>query len=382
MARDYYEILEVDRGADDKVLKGAFRKAAMKYHPDRNPGDDAAEAAFKEVNQAYEILKDPQKRAAYDRFGHDAFTQGGMGQGGGAGGAGFGQDFSSSMSDIFDDLFGDFMGGGGGGGRGRTRTAQTRGADLRYNLEIDLEEAYEGSTVDIDVPSLVACETCTGSGAKPGTGFSACNTCNGHGKIRAAQGFFTIERTCPACQGRGETMDQPCTDCSGQGRTQQNRNLSVDVPSGIEDGTRIRLTGEGETGQRGGPAGDLYIFVSIQPHELFAREGADLHARVPISMAQAALGGDFEVPSIGGGKARVKIEAGTQGGQKVRLKGKGMSVLRSSHFGDLYVQLDVETPSNLSKRQRELLEEFAALSDEKNSPKSAGFFKRLKSVFD
>lgn len=380
MARDFYTILEVDRGADEKVLKSAFRKAAMKYHPDRNPGDETAEAAFKELNQAYEVLKDPQKRAAYDRFGHDAFTQGGMGQGGGAGGAGFGPDFSSSMSDIFDDLFGDFM--GGGGARRGGRTTQARGSDLRYNLEISLEDAFEGSTVKIDVPSLVACETCTGSGAKPGTGFSACTTCHGHGKIRAAQGFFTIERTCPACQGRGETLDQPCTDCSGQGRSQQTRNLSIDVPAGIEDGTRIRLSGEGETGQRGGPAGDLYIFVSILPHELFAREGADLHARVPISMAQAALGGEFEVPSIGGGKARVKIDPGTQGGQKVRLKAKGMSVLRSNQLGDLYVQLDVETPSNLSKRQRELLEEFAELSDDKNSPKSAGFFDRLKNLFD
>lgn len=371
---DYYEILAVSKTADGATLKSAYRKLAMKYHPDRNPGNDEAEHKFKEVGEAYEVLKDPQKRAAYDRFGHAAFTQGG-----GRGPAGFGNDFSSSMSDVFDDLFGDFM---GGGGQQRGRSAQFRGADLRYNLEISLEDAFEGQTVEVDVPSMVSCDTCEGSGAKPGTGMSSCQTCHGHGKVRTAQGFFSIERTCPACQGRGETMDQPCTDCSGQGRRQESKNLSVDIPEGIEDGTRIRLSSEGEAGLRGGPSGDLYIFISIAPHDLFQRDGADLYARVPIAMTTAALGGDFEVPTLDGGRARVKVPTGTQAGQRVRLKGKGMPVLRSSQIGDLYVQMDVETPQNLTRQQRELLEELAEITTKDNSPSSAGFFAKLKGLFD
>ena len=371
---DYYELLAVSRDADGATLKSAYRKLAMKYHPDRNPGDDEAERKFKEVGEAYDTLKDPQKRAAYDRFGHAAFSQGG----GRGGPHGFGTDFSSSMSDVFDDLFGDFM----GGGQRRGRSAQLRGADLRYNLEITLEDAFEGQTVEIDVPTMVACDTCEGSGAKPGTGMSTCQTCNGHGKVRTAQGFFSIERTCPACQGRGETMDQPCTDCSGQGRKQESKNLSVDIPEGIEDGTRIRLSGEGEAGLRGGPSGDLYIFVSIAPHDLFQRDGADLYARVPIAMTTAALGGDFEVPTLGGNRAKVKVPVGTQAGQRVRLKGKGMPVLRSGQVGDLYVQMDVETPQNLTRRQRELLEELAEITTKDNSPSSAGFFAKLKGLFE
>lgn len=377
--RDFYEVLGVERGADAAGLKSAYRKLAMKYHPDRNPGDSEAEHQFKEVSEAYDALKDPQKRAAYDRFGHAAFQNGGGG-GGPRGPAGFGPDFSSSMSDMFEDIFGEFMGAAGGARRGRS--ANFRGSDLRYNLEVTLEEAFSGQTVEIDVPSMVQCDTCDGSGAKPGTGMSECATCHGHGKIRQAQGFFSIERTCPACHGRGETMDQPCSDCGGQGRRQQSRKLSVDIPSGIEDGTRIRLANEGEAGLRGGSSGDLYIFVSVRPHELFQRDGADLYARVPIAMTTAALGGDFEVPVLGGGRAKVKVPQGTQAGQRIRLKAKGMPVLRSSQVGDLFVQMDVEVPQNLNKRQRELLEEFADLSTKENNPSSSGFFKKLKGLFE
>ena len=375
--RDYYDVLGVPKGSDEAALKSAYRKLAMQFHPDRNPGNAEAEQKFKEISEAYDVLKDGQKRAAYDRFGHAAF-EGGQG---GRGPGGFGPEFSSSMSDIFEDIFGDFMGGRGqgrGGGGGQSRL---RGSDLRYNLEITLEEAYAGRTVEIDVPTLVGCDTCEGTGAKPGTGMSTCRHCNGHGKVRAAQGFFTIERTCPICNGRGQIMEQPCTDCGGQGRRQQNRTLSVDVPKGIEDGTRIRLADEGEAGLRGGPPGDLYIFVSVKPHDLFQRDGADLYARVPIAMTTAALGGEFEVPTLDTARARVKVPSGTQPGQRVRLKGKGMPVLRSKDMGDLYVQLDVETPQNLSRRQRELLEEFEKASTGETSPTSGGFFDKLKGLF-
>jgi len=374
--RDFYDVLGVPKGSDEAALKGAYRKLAMQFHPDRNPGNAEAEHKFKEINEAYDTLKDPQKRAAYDRFGHAAFEGGG----GGRGGAGFGPEFTSSMSDIFEDIFGDFM--GGGGGRGRGGQSRLRGSDLRYNLEITLEEAFLGRTVEIDVPTLVTCDTCEGSGAKPGTGMSTCRHCNGHGKVRAAQGFFTIERTCPVCQGRGQILEQPCTDCGGQGRRQQHRKLSVDIPRGIEDGTRIRLANEGEAGLRGGPPGDLYIFISVKPHDLFHRDGADLYARVPIAMTTAALGGEFEVPTLDGARAKVKVAAGTQPGQRVRLKAKGMPVLRSKDTGDLYVQLDVETPQNLSKRQRELLEEFHKLTTKETSPTSDGFFDKLKKMFE
>jgi molecular chaperone DnaJ len=377
--RDFYDVLGVQKGADEGALKSAYRKLAMQFHPDRNPGDKDAEHKFKEVNEAYDTLKDPQKRAAYDRFGHAAF-EAGMGRAPG-GATGFGPDFGASMSDIFEDLFGDMMGGGRRGAAGGP-SARLRGSDLRYNLEITLEEAFLGRTVEIDVPTLVTCHTCEGSGAKPGTGISVCRQCGGHGKVRASQGFFTIERTCPVCNGRGQIIEQPCTDCGGQGRRQENRKLSVDIPKGIEDGTRIRLANEGEAGLRGGPPGDLYIFVSLKPHDLFQRDGADLYARVPIAMTTAALGGEFEVPTLDTGRAKVKIAPGTQAGQRVRLKGKGMPVLRSRDTGDLYVQLDIETPQNLSRRQRELLEEFQSLSTGDNSPSSHGFFAKLKSLFD
>ena len=374
--RDFYEVLGVAKGADEASLKSAYRKLAMQHHPDRNPGNAESEAKFKEISEAYDTLKDGQKRAAYDRFGHAAFENGSRGPGAGAG---FGPEFTSSRSEIFDDISGDFMGGRrGGGGQG---AAKLRGSDLRYNLEISLEESFAGQTVEIDVPTLVSCATCDGNGAKPGTGTHTCRQCNGHGKVRAAQGFFTIERTCPVCQGRGQMMDQPCTDCGGQGRRQENRKLSVDIPKGIEDGTRIRLANEGEAGLRGGPPGDLYIFISIRPHDLFQRDGADLYARVPIAMATAALGGEFEVPTLDATRAKVKVAAGTQPGQRVRLKGKGMPVLRSKDTGDLYVQLDIETPQNLSRKQRELLEEFQRLTTDETNPTSDGFFAKLKTMF-
>lgn len=369
--RDFYEVLGVSREADEKELKSAYRKMAMKYHPDRNPGDADAEAAFKEVNEAYDTLKDGQKRAAYDRFGHAAFEQGGFG----AGGAGQGPDFHSTMSDIFEEFF------GMGGGR-RSSSGRERGADLRYNLEISLEEAYSGKTVEIEVPTSVACESCSGSGSKPGSSPTTCRTCGGAGRVRAAQGFFTLERTCPACQGRGQVISDPCPDCDGAGRRTQERSLSVNIPAGIEDGTRIRLAGEGEAGLRGGPTGDLYIFLSVKPHELFQRDGADLYCRVPISMTTAALGGQFDVPTVEGSTSRVKVPEGTQAGKQFRLRGKGMPVMRSSQHGDMYIQVTVETPTNLTKHQRELLAEFEQESSGENNPESSGFFSKVKDFID
>jgi molecular chaperone DnaJ len=365
--RDYYEVLGVARGASDADLKTAYRKLAMKFHPDRNPGDGEAEHRFKEVNEAYEVLKDGDKRSAYDRYGHAAFEH--------PGGPGFGADFASSFADIFDDFFGM---GGGRRGRGGGRE---RGADLRYNMEITLEEAFLGKNAQIRIPTSVTCETCSGSGAKVGTKPKMCATCGGQGKIRHAQGFFTLERTCPACQGRGQVIETPCPTCGGLGRTTRERALSVNIPPGVEDGTRIRLAGEGEAGVRGGPAGDLYIFLSLSAHAFFQRDGADLHCRAPISVATAALGGEFEVPTIDGGKTRVKIPEATQSGRRFRLPSKGMPVLRSKQVGDMYVQVVVETPQNLTKRQRELLIEFQKLSSNETNPESTGFFGRVKEFF-
>ncbi len=365
--RDYYEILGVERGASDADLKTAYRKLAMKHHPDRNPGDNDCEHRFKEVNEAYEVLKDADKRAAYDRFGHAAFEHG-------AGGAGFGTDFASTFADIFDDFF------GMGGRRGRA-SGRERGADLRYNMEISLEEAFHGKTAQVRIPTTVTCETCSGSGSKAGSKPKACSTCAGHGRVRQAQGFFTLERTCPACQGRGQVIEDPCPTCGGGGRVTRERTLSVNIPPGVEDGTRIRLAGEGEAGARGGPAGDLYIFLSLTGHPFFQRDGADLHCRAPISMVTAALGGEFEVPTIDGGKTRVKVPEGTQSGRRFRLTSKGMPVLRSKQMGDMYVQVVVETPQKLTKRQRELLAEFEKLSSKDTHPESAGFFGRVKEFF-
>jgi molecular chaperone DnaJ len=363
--RCYYEVLGVGRTVDESELKSAFRKLAMKWHPDRNPGDRNSEARFKEINEAYEVLKDSDKRAAYDRFGHAAFEQGAGGFGG------FGSDFGSAFSDLFEGIFG--MGGGA-----RARSGRERGADLRYNMEIRLEEAYSGKTAQVRIPTSVTCEACSGSGAKPGTRPKACPGCGGQGRIRHAQGFFTLERTCPSCQGRGQVIDSPCPSCSGSGRVTRERTLSVNIPPGVEDGTRIRLAGEGEAGVRGGPAGDLYIFLAIGAHPFFQREGADLHCRVPISMVTAALGGEFEVPTIDGGNTRVKVPEGTQSGRRLRIQGKGMPVLRSRQTGDMYVQIVVETPQKLTKRQRELLSEFERLSSKDTQPESTGFFGKMK----
>ena len=376
--RDYYDVLGVGKSASADEMKKAYRKLAMKYHPDRNPDDKTAEQKFKELNEAYEVLKDDQKRAAYDRFGHAAFEGGGPGGGGGF--HGFGG--AGGFSDIFEEMFGEFMGGGrrGGGAGGRS---STRGADLRYNMEVTLEEAFSGKKSSVHVPTSVTCETCDGSGAKPGTQPKTCGTCGGAGRVRAQQGFFTIERTCPTCNGQGKVISDPCTACGGAGRVRRDKTLEVTIPAGVEDGTRIRLAGEGEAGLRGGPPGDLYIFLSVAPHRLFQREGANIQCRVPIPMTTAALGGAIEVPSIDGSRAKVTIPGGTQTGTQFRLRGKGMSVLRSSARGDMFIQAVVETPVNMTKRQKELLEEFAkAEGDDSSSPESHGFFKKVKEFFE
>ncbi len=367
--RCYYETLEVQRTATEADIKVAFRKQAMKFHPDRNPGDKTAEHAFKEINEAYEVLKDGDKRAAYDRFGHAAFEHGGPGNGH----PGFGGDFASTFADIFDDFFG--MGGK------RNRGGRERGSDLRYNMEITLDDAFHGKAAQVNLPTSVTCEPCSGTGAKAGTKPKACASCGGAGKVRHAQGFFTIERTCPHCHGRGQVIDSPCPSCSGAGRVTRDRTLSVNIPPGVEDGTRIRLAGEGEAGARGGAAGDLYIFLSITAHPFYQRDGADLHCRVPISMVSAAIGGEFEVPNLDGGNSRVKVPAGTQSGRRFRLPGKGMPVLRSKQVGDVYVQVVVETPQNLTKKQKELLAEFERLSSTDTQPEATGFFGKVKDFF-
>ena len=369
--RCYYETLAIERTASDGAIKAAFRKQAMQFHPDRNPGNKQAEHRFKEINEAYEVLKDPDKRAAYDRFGHAAFEHG-MGNGGAAG---FGADFGTTFSDLFEGIFG--MSAGRGRGTGRER-----GADLRYNMEITLQEAYAGKHAQVRIPTSVICEACSGSGAKAGTKPKTCSMCGGHGRVRHAQGFFTLERTCPNCHGRGQSIDTPCTSCAGSGRVTRERTLSVNIPAGVEDGTRIRLAGEGEAGVRGGPPGDLYIFLSMGAHPFFQREGADLHCRVPVSMVTAALGGEFEVPTIDGGKTKVKVPEGTQSGRRFRLAGKGMPVLRARQSGDMYVQVMVETPQKLTKKQRDLLAEFDRLSSHDTQPESSGFLGKVKEFLD
>jgi molecular chaperone DnaJ len=374
--QDYYTTLGVERGASAEDLKKAYRKLAMQHHPDRNPGDKQAEAKFKDVSEAYDVLKDEQKRAAYDRYGHAAFEQNG-----GPGGFSAGFDFSGGggLGDIFDQMFGDVMGRRGGGGRTRT------GSDIRMAAEIDLIEAFAGTKVNLRVPTRVACEACNGSGSEDkGTSSTTCTTCNGAGKVRAQQGFFLIERTCPTCGGQGKVIRNPCRVCRGAGTVQRERSLQVAIPAGVEDGTRIRLAGEGEAGGQGTQNGDLYVHVAIRPHEFFQRDGANILMRMPLRMTQAALGGDVEVPAIDGSKAKVKIPAGTQTGEQFRLRGKGFSVLRSAARGDMYIQVAVETPQHLSHRQRELLEQFEAEAEKhaKGSPESEGFFAKVKEFFE
>jgi len=377
--RDYYEVLGLSKGASAEEIKKAYRTKAKELHPDRNSDNPDSERQFKEAGEAYDALKDPDKKAAYDRFGHAAF-EGGMGGPRPGGGMGGGQgDFASAFSDVFDDLFGDFMGGGGRAGGGRQRAA--RGSDLRYNLRVTLEDAYSGLQKTIKVPTAVPCDECNGSGAEGGGEPTTCPTCSGMGKVRAQQGFFTVERTCPTCGGLGQIIKNPCKSCQGQGRTQKERALSVNIPAGVETGTRIRLAGEGEAGMRGGPPGDLYIFIDVAKHDLFEREEMNLFCRVPVSVTKAALGGDIEVPTIDGGRSRVKIPAGSQSGRQMRLRSKGMPALRGGGNGDMFIELAVETPVNLTSKQKELLREFEALSED-NNPESKTFFSSVKTFWD
>ncbi|ATX67180.1 molecular chaperone DnaJ [Roseinatronobacter bogoriensis] len=379
--RDFYDVLGVSRSASAEELKKAYRKKAKELHPDRNSDNPDAEAQFKEVNEAYDALKDPDRKAAYDRFGHAAFD-GGMGAAGARGarpGGGFGgnADFASAFSDVFEDLFGDFVGGGRGGPRSRA----SRGSDLRYNMRINLEEAYSGTKKTIRVPRLSACDSCNGTGAEGGAEPVTCPTCSGMGKVRAQQGFFTVERGCPTCGGSGQIVKNPCKACAGAGRVEKEASLSVNIPAGVETGTRIRLSGEGEAGLRGGTPGDLYIFVNVAEHQIFKRDDVNLYCRVPVSMARAALGGEVEVPTIDGGRSRVKVPVGSQSGRQMRLRGKGMPALRGGAHGDMLIELAVETPVNLTARQKELLEEFEKLSAE-NNPESSGFFDKVKGFWD
>ena len=372
---DYYELLGVSRDADASALKSAFRKKAMQYHPDRNPDDADAEARFKEINEAYGVLSDPQKRAAYDRMGHAAFGQGG-------GGTGF-HDFGDIFSQIFGGAgggFADMFGGGRAGGRGRT----VRGSDLRYELDITLEEAFAGKTIEVDVPVAETCDRCDGMGAEPGATVETCSTCNGAGRVRTQQGFFTMERPCPTCGGQGEYVSEPCRKCDGVGQVREDTRLEVTIPAGVEDGTRIRLSGQGDAAPTRGGAGqrgDLYVFIGVRPHDLFERDGPNLYCEAPVPMTTAALGGEIEIPTIDGGRSKIKIPEGAQGGSRLRLRGKGMSQLRSTQRGDMYVELAVETPSNLTTRQRELLEEFAEVSGE-HSPAHTNFLDKAKRFWD
>lgn len=383
MSKDYYKTLGVDKGADKAELKKAYRKLALKYHPDQNKDNPEAEAKFKELNEAYDVLKDDQKRAAYDQYGSAAFDgSGGAGGPFGAGGfGGAGAQGFGGFSDIFEDMFGDFMGGQGQGNRG----GAARGSDIQYSMDITLEDAFNGKEASIRIPVNDECDTCDGSGAKKGTQPEKCSSCGGIGRVRAQQGFFTVERACPTCQGQGMMIKDPCGTCSGSGRTQKNKNLKVKIPAGVDHGRRIRLSGEGEAGMRGGPRGDLYILLHVKPHKFFQREGANLYCRVPITITKAALGGEVEVPTIEGGRAQVKIPAGSQTGQQFRLRGKGMSTLRSDARGDMYIEIFVETPVNLDKKQKELMNELNdSISSEKggkHSPESSGFFKKMKDIW-
>ncbi|MFM2098605.1 MAG: hypothetical protein RLZZ366_144 [Pseudomonadota bacterium] len=365
MSDDYYELLEIERTSDDGAIKSSYRKLAMRWHPDKNPGDAAAEAKFKAISEAYDVLKDPQKRAAYDQYGKAAFQNGGGGRA---------QDFGG-FSDIFEDIFGQFTGGG------RQRGPQ-RGADLRYDMEISLEEAFHGKQTEITVDVSAPCEPCAGSGAKPGTGAKQCGTCGGHGKVRAQQGFFVVERPCAACQGRGQVMSDPCATCRGEGRSDKRKTLAVTVPPGVDDGTRIRLSGEGEAGARGAPTGDLYIFLHVTRHKLFQRDGTTLFARAPISFSTAALGGTITVPGLDRVGHEIRIPAGIQSGKQIRQRGAGMPVLNGRGTGDMVVQIEVETPSKLTAKQKDLLEQFRATETGAESPQSEGFFAKLKDMWD
>ncbi|NJM51700.1 MAG: molecular chaperone DnaJ [Sphingomonadales bacterium] len=368
---DYYELLEVERSADDKTLKSAYRRIAMQCHPDRNPGDAHAEAKFKAVNQAYDCLKDPQKRAAYDRFGKEAYENGGAGGfGGGAGAQGFGD---------FADIFESFFGGGTGGGRGR---GPARGADLRYDMEIGLDEAFHGKSAEIAIDVAVQCGDCSGSGATSGSGSRSCSMCAGHGKVRAQQGFFVVERTCPTCHGRGEVIEDPCRKCRGEGRVDERKTISIDVPPGVDEGTRIRVAGKGEAGPRGAAAGDLYIFIHVSRHAMFERDGTTLFCRAPISFTRAALGGEIEIPGLDGEKHIIAIPAGIQSGKQLRQRGAGMPVLQGRGRGDMVIQIDVETPTKLTARQKELLCEFRETETGEECPQSRGFFDKVKGIWD
>jgi len=368
---DYYELLEVERGADDATIKSSYRKLAMRYHPDRNPGDAEAEARFKAISEAYDCLKDPQKRAAYDRYGHAAFQNGGMGGGAGGPGGGF-----SDLGDIFETIFGSAFGGGGG------RQQARRGADLRYDLEVSLEEAFHGKQAQIEIEVAASCEPCNGSGSEPGTGTRRCNLCGGHGQVRAQQGFFMVERTCPTCHGRGEVIEKPCRKCGGEGRVDQAQKLDVTIPPGVDTGTRIRLGGKGEAGPFGAPAGDLYIFVHVKRHGVFERDGTTLLTRVPISFTTAALGGEIELPGIDGERHTVPIPAGIQSGKQLRRRGAGMPVLQGRGRGDLVMEIMVETPTKLSARQKELLRELQETETGDECPESKGFFDKLKEAWN
>ena len=375
--RDYYEILGCSKTASESELKKAFRSKAKELHPDRNSGNSAATEKFKKVNEAYDILKDPEKRAAYDRYGHAAFD-GSMGGGFSSGGSSNG-DFASAFSDVFEDLFGDFM--GGGNSRSNSSQRANRGADLRYNMQISLKHAFSGKKTNIDVPTSVSCDTCNGTGAQSGAAPTSCPTCSGIGKVRAQQGFFTVERTCPTCAGKGQIIKNPCRLCSGQGRVDKSKKLSVNIPPGVETGTRIRLAGEGEAGIRGGQPGDLYIFIEVEKHSIFEREGNDLFCRIPITMTTAALGGDLEAPTLDGGKTRVKIPQGSQNNKQLRLKGKGMPSIRGSSKGDLYIEILVETPVNLNAEQIQLLKQFEN-SCRDNNPANKDFFSKVKNFWN
>lgn len=368
--RDYYEILGVERGVSEGDLKKAYRRVAMKHHPDRNPDNKESEEKFKEANEAYEVLSDPQKRAAYDQYGH-AGVDGQSGMGGG--GAGFG-----NFSDIFGDVFGDIFGGAGGG---RGRGGPARGSDLRYTLDLSLEDAVKGTTVKIRVPTLVACKPCHGSGAKEGSKPETCTTCGGHGQVRMQQGFFSVQQACPNCRGKGTLITDPCKECHGQGRIEETKTLSVKVPPGVDTGDRIRLSGEGEAGLDGGPAGDLYVQVSVKEHEIFQREGKNLYCEVPISFVDAALGGEIEVPTLDG-RVKLKVPEGSQTGKLFRLRGKGVVPVRGGASGDLLCRVVIETPVNLSAKQKELLREFnASMTGDKNSPKQDGWLQGMKNFF-